>query len=131
MTVVGTGSIQVNVSWDVDSDVDLHVVDPSGEEIYYGHTASASGGSLDLDSNAGCSLDHKRSENITWPANSAPRGTYIVRVDYWSSCGVSATNYTVTAQVAGQPVRVQSGTFTGDGDGGSRGSGTTIWTFTY
>jgi len=28
--VVGTGDIQVTLSWDTDSDVDLHVVDPSG-----------------------------------------------------------------------------------------------------
>lgn len=132
LTTVGTGDVQVNVSWDVDSDVDLHVVDPNGEEIYYGHsTSTTTGGSLDLDSNAGCSLDHKRSENITWPSGRAPRGTYTVRVDYWSACSVSATNYVVTANVSGQATRVQNGQFTGAGDFGGAGSGTAIWTFTY
>jgi uncharacterized protein YaiE (UPF0345 family) len=131
MTVVGTGAIQVNVSWTTAADVDLHVVDPSGEEIYYGHRSSASGGQLDLDSNAACGGNDTRAENITWPTSGAPRGTYIVRVDYWSACGASSTPYTVTAQVAGQDVRVQNGTFTGEGDYGGAGSGTTIWTFTY
>jgi hypothetical protein len=131
MTSVGTGDVQVNVSWDVDSDVDLHVVDPSGYEIFYGQSSSTSGGSLDLDSNAGCSLDHKRSENITWPAGGAPRGTYTVRVDYWSSCSVTATNYVVTANVTGQATRIDSGQFTGSGDTGGLGAGTLIWTFTY
>ena len=56
------------------SDVDLHVVDPRGEEVFYGHPNSASGGRLDLDSNAACDLDHKRNENITWPVGRAPRG---------------------------------------------------------
>jgi uncharacterized protein YfaP (DUF2135 family) len=130
-TQAGTGAVQVNVSWNTAADVDLHVVDPSGEEIYYGHRSAASGGTLDLDSNAACGGDDKRAENITWPASGAPRGTYIVRVDYWSACSASSTNYTVTANVAGQPLRVQNGTFTGEGDFGGAGSGTTIWTFTY
>ena len=55
---VGTGDVQVTLSWDTDSDVDLHVVDPSGEEIFYGNRESASGGMLDLDSNA-C-VHHRR-----------------------------------------------------------------------
>lgn len=131
VTSVGTGDVQVNVSWDVDSDVDLHVIDPTGEEIYYGNSSARSTGVLDLDSNAGCSLDHKRSENITWAAGKAPRGTYTVRVDYWSACSVSKTNYVVTANVAGQATRVQNGSFTGSGDSGGAGSGTLIWTFTY
>ncbi len=86
LTQVGTGDVQVNVTWDLDVDVDLHVLDPSGEEIYYGNTTSASGGSLDLDSNAACSLDHVRAENITWPAGQAPAGTYKVLVDYFEAC---------------------------------------------
>ena len=32
---VGTGDVQISLSWDVDSDVDLHVVDPNGDEIYW------------------------------------------------------------------------------------------------
>ena len=54
---VGNGDVQVSVSWSDTSDVDLHVVDPALEEIYFGHLTSASGGKLDLDSNAACTQD--------------------------------------------------------------------------
>ncbi len=127
-TTVTTGEVQVSVSWDAASDVDLHVVEPSGEEIYFGNPVSATNGRLDLDSNAGCSIDNKNNENIAW--SSAPTGTYIVRVDYWSSCQVAATNYTVTVNVRGRAAQTFTGSFTGPGDQGGQGSGVTITTFT-
>lgn len=129
---VGTGTIQVSVSWDAESDVDLHLIEPNGEEIYYGNDVSASGGTLDLDSNAGCYIDGKKNENITWPSGTTPpRGTYTVKVDYWSACSVAKTNYVVTVRVTGQTTRTYTGSFTGTGDSGGSGSGTTIATFTY
>lgn len=128
VTSVGTGDVQVTLSWNTDADVDLHVVDPSGEEIYYGHRRSASGGELDLDSNAGCAIDGVRNENITWPVGRAPRGRYTVRVDYWSNCGASRTEYTVRVNSSGQ-VQIFDGTFTGSGDQGGAGSGRLITVF--
>jgi len=125
---VGTGDVQVTLSWNADSDVDLHVIDPSGEEIFYADSTSASGGVLDLDSNAGCVLDHKRNENITWPVGRAPRGRYTVRVDYWDACGVGQTNYTVRINNGGAG-QIFTGSFTGPGDQGGAGSGRTITTF--
>jgi hypothetical protein len=125
---VGTGDVQVSVSWDVDSDVDLHVVDPSGDEVYYQNPTVASGGSLDLDSNADCELDHKRNENVTW--TTAPAGTYTVRVDLYKACGTASTNYVVTVHAPGQLTRTFPGTLTGDGDLGDQGAGTTVTTFT-
>ncbi len=125
---VGTGDVQVTLSWDADSDVDLHVVDPSGEEIFYAHRRSASGGTLDLDSNAGCDIDHVRNENITWPVGRAPRGRYTVRVDYWDSCAAAQTNYTVRINNGDNP-QIVTGSFTGTGDQGGSGSGRTVATF--
>ena len=125
---VGTGDLQVTLSWDVDSDVDLHVVDPSGEEIYYRNRRSRSGGELDLDSNAACDIDGIRNENITWPTGLAPRGVYTVRVNYWDSCGAAATNYTVRVNNSGDS-RTFSGTLTGGGNGGGSGSGIEVVTF--
>jgi uncharacterized protein YfaP (DUF2135 family) len=125
---VGAGDVQVSVSWDAASDVDLHVVDPAGDEIYYGEPSAASGGTLDLDSNASCTLDNTNNENITF--SDAPPGNYTVRVDYWSSCDEAQTEYVVTVQVAGQPPQVFEGTFTGGGDSGGLGDGEEITTFT-
>jgi len=127
---VGTGDVQVSISWDTPSDVDLHVVEPSGEEIYYGDRNSATGGQLDLDSNAACGIDGVNNENVTWPSGSAPRGMYTVRVDYWSSCSQSETNYVVTVQRGGAPETFR-GTLTGSGTRGGLGSGTTVAQFNY
>lgn len=125
---VGTGDVQVSVSWDVDSDVDLHVVDPNGDEVYWNNTEVDSGGALDLDSNADCEIDHTNNENITW--SKAPAGTYTVRVDYYRGCDVPRSNYVVTIQVVGQPTKTFTGFFTGEGDEGDEGAGKQIATFT-
>ena len=129
---VGTGEVQVSVAWNVDSDVDLHVVDPNNEEIFYGHPqATHSQGQLDLDSDAACNLDHKKNENVTWPLGHAPHGTYTVRLDHWRNCFGGPVNWIVTVRVQGQNPQTFTGTFTGAGDAGGEGSGTTVTTFTY
>jgi len=113
---VGTGDVQVSVSWTGASDVDLHVYDPNGEQVYFGNPASASGGALDLDSNAACNIDNVNNENIVWPVGGAPRGEYRVVVDYWADCGVSRSDYVVTVQVQGTAPRVFTGSFAGAAD---------------
>ena len=127
---VGVGDVQVSLSWDVDSDVDLHVVDPNGDEIFYNRKSVASGGKLDLDSNPGCNIDGIRNENITWPQGSAPEGLYTVRVNYYRSCGVAATNYVVSVNNGGQISRF-SGVLIGGGQGGGLGSGEVVTTFVH
>lgn len=124
-----SGEVQISATWDAASDVDLHVVDPRGEEIYYGNTSSTSGGALDLDSNAACAIDGKNNENIRWPTGRAPGGTYTVRLDYWSSCGGPPTNYVVTVNNGGN-TQTFRGTLTGSGDYGGSGSGRFITSFT-
>ncbi|HEY7028907.1 MAG TPA: hypothetical protein VH438_14940 [Gemmatimonadales bacterium] len=134
---VGNGDVQVSASWGDTTDVDLHVVDPSGEEIYFGHRNSASGGTLDLDSNAACGTDdaqfpHKSNENIVWPAGQAPHGLYTVRLAYWSACNVTVgTDYVVTVATKGGGAQVFTGHFSPPGTGGGAGSGNLITTFTF
>jgi uncharacterized protein YfaP (DUF2135 family) len=134
ITTVGTGDVQVSVSWDADNDLDLHVVDPNGFEVYYGADTSPEGGTLDLDSNAGCTIDGVNNENITWPTGAAPHGMYTVRVDNYEQCpGGLGDNYVVTVRLHGHPAMVFNGSFPASdlGDSGSAGSGTTITTFTW
>jgi uncharacterized protein YfaP (DUF2135 family) len=125
---VGTGEVQVSVAWDADSDVDLHVIDPVGDEVYYSEPGVDSGGMLDLDSNAACLIDGVNNENITWAT--APSGSYTVRVDYYLACAADETNYVVTVQRVDQDAETFSGTLTGAGDTGGSGSGIDITTFT-
>lgn len=110
---VGTGDVQVNISWSGASDVDLYVTDPSDETVYFGNRDAASGGGLDLDSNAACNIDGKNAENIVWPANQAPRGTYKVVVRYFDDCGVAQTDWVVTVLAKGQAPQTFTGSFVG------------------
>jgi hypothetical protein len=132
VVVVGTGQLQVSVRWDVNSDVDLYVVEPgtSGEEIYYGNPSSASGGTLDLDSNPACVLDNIRNENITW-SGTPPSGTFTVRVNLYDECSTTTTHYVVTIRRQSQPPLTYQGTLNAPGNGGSSGAGTLVTTFTY
>jgi hypothetical protein len=125
---VGTGDVQVSVSWSGASDVDLRVMDPSGDLVYFGNPASASGGALDLDSNAGCTLDNVNSENIVWPAGHAPHGDYKVMLAYHDDCGAPRSDYVVTVSMAGHTPSVTTGSFVGSWE---NNSDVAIGTFTY
>ena len=130
---VGTGDIQISVTWNVDNDIDLHVIDPYGFEIYYNSNASDEGGVLDLDSNPDCDIDHINNENVVWPTGTAPAGTYSVLVANYANCTSLATTYAVTIQKKGQPPATYMGAFAADdaGDGLGAGAGDLVTTFTY
>jgi hypothetical protein len=84
----GTGAVQITLTWDQSVDLDLHVVEPSAEEIYFGHSVSATGGKLDRDRT--CNNPGSRDpENIFWPNSGAPSGTYTVKVRLWGFCNAN------------------------------------------
>jgi hypothetical protein len=128
--IVGTGVVQVSITWNTDADVDLYVVDPVGEEIYYGDRQAASGGFLDLDSNPNCNLDHIRNENITW-SETAPTGSYQVRVNLYADCGAAVTDYVVTVRRRDQAPLTFNGTLDAPGNFGGSGAGEVVTSFTY
>ena len=75
-----TGQIRATLIWNNRNDLDLHMITPTGEEIFYGNSLSASGGQLDVDMNVGGETT-KPVENIFWPTYSAPpEGPYEVFV---------------------------------------------------
>ena len=84
---LGTGSLQISLSWDDTTDQDLYVTDPSGETISYRNRRSESGGELDRDDTNGYGP-----ENIYWTEN-APDGSYSVSVDAFSSRSTPTTFY--------------------------------------
>ncbi|MDC3955429.1 hypothetical protein [Polyangium jinanense] len=103
------GKLVVSLRWDREADLDLHVVDPHGVEIYKRNinsyelpppgqpvdpTAWQSGAILDFDSNAGCVIDGRRIENVVWK-DEPPPGHYIVRVDTFSLCGEGFANWSI------------------------------------
>ncbi|MGB8295181.1 MAG: hypothetical protein WCG85_07115 [Polyangia bacterium] len=141
-----TGALVVSLWWDTESDLDLHVVDPSGVEVWAGNInsydrystlpmpdagAMSEAGILDFDSNAGCVIDGRCNENVVW-AVTAPVGDYVARVDTFSLCGNSAARWTVEALLNG----VSLGKAKGEALPASqrfskgKGSGLTVLTFT-
>ncbi len=99
---VGIGTVNVRLEWSVRADLDLWVVDPCGQRIYWlndSRTCQGSQGRLDLDNLCGGVIG--RPENIYWATN-APVGTYKVYVDNYASCGgTSPVDYTVRWWVKG------------------------------
>jgi hypothetical protein len=117
-TPTGMIDLLIQLTWDTESDMDLHVDVPNPNdpttpvEIWYkapvgvplpapGQPAVtpdqvAAAGYLDFDSNAACVIDGRRQENVIFPMPPAP-GDYTVRVDANSLCGQPDAQWQVTA----------------------------------
>ena len=109
-----SGDLNINLTFDTPKDVDLHLILPNNERIYYNHrggTYTTSEGQtvtygLDHDSNAGCRIDNLNNENIYIPAELITTGTYTIIVDLYQNCNTSyATNWSVVARYKGNLIR--------------------------
>jgi hypothetical protein len=122
--VAPDGQLVVSLRWDREVDLDLHVVDPQGIEVYKRNINSyelpppgqpidpnawRSGALLDFDSNAACVIDGRRRENIVWK-NEPPAGHYIARVDTFSLCGETFAHWSVDVYANGVLVASSTGT---------------------
>ena len=110
--------IQVTLSWDADSDLDLEVLGPDGALLDRGTLSR--GAHRVIDANANCDDPHDtggddlRNEYVAWNAATAPAGTYTIQVSYRSSCGEPATDYVLRVSRGGTVSEV-SGTLIGPG----------------
>jgi hypothetical protein len=114
---IGGGDIQVTLRWTGPADLDLHVLDPADEEIYYGHKESQSSGTLDHDANAACNGpedDDNAVENVFWPPRSAPPGSYTAWVKVYDVCG-GPLDWHLTVRRNGSIIVDETGT--GDSSG--------------
>lgn len=135
----GEGPIQVTLRYNNFDDLDLHVVEPGGCEVYYSNPQCV--GSLDLDSNAGCGQSTVDAENIIYPPLDGgvppPSGTYTVRVDMYQNCdGAAHIPFEVIVRHNGTTDTYCMGFDDPDGgaypgDNGQAGSGVFVTTFTY
>jgi len=79
------GDIQISLSWNNYNDLDLHCVEPTGEEIWFSHRISdRTRGELDVDQNARPPFTSSPVENIYWPVGKAPTGLYKIFVVFYS-----------------------------------------------
>lgn len=111
----GRGSLKVNLKWNTIDDLDLHVFDPSGFEIYYSakeHVCDGVKGQLDIDANAASNTAIRTpQENIYWEeGKNAPIGKYKVQVVLFNKRdNIDKIPYTVTIY----PGKGEVKTFTG------------------
>lgn len=116
-TMGGRGSLKINLKWGTTDDLDLHVIDPSSFEIYYGqkeHRCNGVLGKLDIDANAAPPYSRMPQENIFWEeGKNAPVGKYKVSVAlYQKRDTVQNISFTVTVY----PDKGEVKTFTGKVD---------------
>jgi hypothetical protein len=114
-----SGDLVVTLTWDNEADLDLHVLDPLGNEIYHGapssvdafapSSASESAGILVFDSNGDCASDQLRREDVVWEKE-PPVGHYSVRVDSASLCGKSIAHWDLRATLRDAPLGAAQGT---------------------
>jgi hypothetical protein len=128
-SAIPEGRLVISLSWTNDADLDLHVVDPNGVEVFARNPSSYEppppgapkeppgtphdGGVLDFDSNGECVADGLRAEHVVW-TDAPPRGHYVVRVDAASLCGLPAAYWTVEAFLDGARLAGSRGIATPD-----------------
>ncbi len=107
-----TGDLVVSLFWLSIADLDLHVIDPRGEEIYFENPRSLTGGLLEYEANSSClTATTKPLESIFWKAGTAPSGKYQVIVDYYGTCGNEAEQeFVVGVWIDGELVEMVEGT---------------------
>jgi hypothetical protein len=94
---VAEGALRISLSFDVDSDFDLHVISPDGQEIFWNNRA-AGGGELDVDQCVNACGTGPHVENVYF-ANEPSDGTYEIYVLNYSGAGM--------APRAGGPFRIE------------------------
>jgi hypothetical protein len=105
---VGEGALRFSLSWTVETDFDLHVRTPSGEELFFAHR-TGDGGELDVDDCVGGACANPGEvhvENVYFPL-SAPTGNYQYWVYNWGCTTEGA--YTLAVFEQGEPQETQEG----------------------
>ena len=79
----GTGDISFRIYWIPRiHDIDLHVIDPNGHELFFQNKMCPCHGELDVDD-----THSGGPENIFWPPGKAPHGEYLFYVVYYDGVG--------------------------------------------
>ena len=79
----GVGDITITLTWNTRDDLDLHLLEPTGDHIYFRNKTSRSGGQLDIDMNAGGRASSSPMENISYPGR-PPTGRYKILIHYYA-----------------------------------------------
>ncbi|MDH6303519.1 hypothetical protein M2459_000548 [Parabacteroides sp. PF5-5] len=84
--LIKEADIVVVVSWNIDNtDIDLHVIEPTGEECFYGHTSTEIGGQLTKDVTDGYGPE-------MYVLKNAVPGKYHIALNYYSDSQVKTAS---------------------------------------
>ncbi|MCF2970621.1 right-handed parallel beta-helix repeat-containing protein [Synechococcus sp. Nb3U1] len=114
---LGTGPIQITLTWNTIDDLDLYVTDPGEQTVFFGNPSIPSGGRLDVDANSNCAgVTTNPVENVFW-ASTPPTGRYLIEVVLFRRCSQSTAPipFTVTLRKSGNIVQTFNGTATATG----------------
>jgi len=122
-------SIRASLIWHTRDDLDLHVITPSGDHIYYGDRKDRTGGELDVDRNVRGET-REPVENTRWPKGLAQPGKYhvFVRNYGYHEAGRKNVPFVVELDIDGEIQRFEGKTLAGKT---GPGSDVTAFEFTY
>lgn len=90
------GELRISLAWFNFNDLDLHLIEPSGNRIYFGNKVSRTGGILDVDMNAGKGSTREPVENIIFSnKNMMAEGEYQIIVNNYAHRETSNPGFAV------------------------------------
>jgi hypothetical protein len=100
--------LRISLSWFNYDDLDLHVYEPAGrgvdglhDHIYFSNKRGATGGTLDVDMNAGSGTTREAVENVVW-MDKMPNGAYKVVVNNYAQREVNLVGFVVEVECGGK-----------------------------
>ncbi|MHA1302119.1 MAG: hypothetical protein ACTSPI_00255 [Candidatus Heimdallarchaeaceae archaeon] len=94
--------LRLSLSWFNIDDLDIHVVEPNRNHIYYGNKHSLTSGHLDVDMNV-TNFVKDAVENIVWTRkDKMKKGTYGVKINNFSKRETSDVGFAVEMEIGGQ-----------------------------
>ena len=88
-----SGDVQITMTWNNGSDIDLFVREPDGDVLSHQRSTSARGGLFDYAGRGQCdsAIEYPRIENVSWLREEAPEGEYQLLLHRWGDCLDRAT----------------------------------------
>ena len=92
------GELRISLSWFNFDDLDLHVIEPGGNHIYYGNRERK----LDVDMNAVGAQSSTPVENICYGNNNIEEGNYSIYVNNFSKRATTSVGFHVQVECRGE-----------------------------
>ena len=97
------GILRASLEWSNYDDLDLHCIEPGGQEIYFRNKVSPTSGTLDVDMNAGSGHTRSPVENIIWTNDKRMNeGIYKVLVHNFCQRDMKDQGYTLQIECNGE-----------------------------